>query len=43
MQNPNFLNDKDINLLISKLAKLLTDVKRDFGGKIFLLGPFPRF
>ena len=43
MQNPNFLNDKDINLLISKLAKLLTDVKLDFGGKIFLLGPFPRF
>ena len=43
MQNPNFLNDKDINLLISKLAKLLIDVKLDFGGKIFLLGPFPRF
>ena len=40
MQNPNFLNDKDINLLISKLAKLLTDVKLDFGGKIFFTRTF---
>ena len=43
MQKPNFLNDIEINFLISRVEKLLKDAKRDFEGKIFLLGPFPRF
>ena len=43
MVNPDFLDDEKINTLISKVSRVLRDIKAVFKGKIFILGPFPRF
>ena len=43
MIKPNFLDDDGVNLLISKVSNILKEISTAFKGKIFILGPFPRF
>ena len=43
MIKPNFLDDDGVNLLILKVSNILKEISTAFKGKIFILGPFPRF
>ena len=43
MLHPNYLDDEGVNGLIDKLSNIIKDTETSFKGKIFILGPFPRF
>jgi hypothetical protein len=43
MSKPNYLNDNEVDSLISKTVGLLAKISQNFKGKIKLVGPFPRF
>ena len=42
LEQPGFLNDKDINGLIDKIVSLIAKIRTKFQGRIKLLGPLPR-
>ena len=43
LQNPELLPEDGFNMLMTDVSHMLKEVRENFSGSIYLIGPFPRF